>query len=40
MSKLIRRYRRESLSKATKLFTPVFSIDGDQVVADLMAAKT
>lgn len=35
MSKLVRRYRRGNLNKATKLFTPVFAIDGDQVLADL-----
>lgn len=39
MSKLVRRYRRESLSKATKLFTPVFALDGDEVVADLVAGR-
>ena len=39
MSKLVRRYRRESLSKATKLFTPVFEIDVEQVVADLIAGR-
>ena len=40
MSQLIRRYRRESLIKATKPFTPVFAIDGGKVFADLFAGTT
>jgi len=40
MSKLVRRYRRENLIKATKLFTPVFAIDGEQVVTDLSAGRS
>jgi hypothetical protein len=40
MSKLVRRHRRENLSKATKPFTPVFTIDLDQVIADLVAGRS
>lgn len=39
MSKLVRRYRRENLVKATKLFTPVFVVDGERVLADLLAGR-
>ncbi|HXV71619.1 MAG TPA: hypothetical protein VEB69_09475 [Acidimicrobiia bacterium] len=39
MSKLVRRHRRESLNKATKMFTPVFVIDAEQVVAELIAGR-
>jgi len=40
MSKLVRRYRKENLTKATKVFTPVFAIDGDLVIADLISGQT
>jgi len=39
MSRFVRRHRRESLNKATKVFTPVFVIEVDQVVADLIAGR-
>ncbi|HEX6220380.1 MAG TPA: hypothetical protein VF115_04755 [Acidimicrobiia bacterium] len=35
MSKLVRRYRKDNLSKATKPFRPVFSITTDDVLGDL-----
>lgn len=40
MSKLVRRYRRENLSKATKPFTPLFVIDADEVIADLITGRS
>lgn len=39
MSKILRRYRRENLAKAAKPFTPVFEIEVDLVMADLVIDK-
>lgn len=39
MSKLIRRYRKDNLNKATRLFEPVFSIDVEEVLVDLIEGR-